>query len=84
MKLNKTQRAELKQKFGGHCAYCGILLGEKWHADHILPVRRDFRWVKNEETGNHVAKANGVLLTTLFFLSKSRFLKRAWLLQMQS
>ena len=62
MKLNKKQRAELKQKFGGHCAYCGIELGDKYHADHILPVRRDFRWVKNEETGNHVAKANGVLL----------------------
>ena len=59
MKLNKTQRAELKQKFGGHCAYCGVVLGEKWHADHILPVRRDFNWVKCEKTGNHVAKANG-------------------------
>ncbi|MFW1806201.1 HNH endonuclease, partial [Acinetobacter baumannii] len=23
MKLTKQQRAELKQKFGGHCAYCG-------------------------------------------------------------
>ncbi|MFI8026195.1 HNH endonuclease, partial [Acinetobacter baumannii] len=25
MKLTKQQRAELKQKFGGHCAYCGEL-----------------------------------------------------------
>ncbi|TPT11925.1 HNH endonuclease, partial [Acinetobacter baumannii] len=30
MKLNKKQREELKQKFGGHCAYCGELLGDKW------------------------------------------------------
>ncbi|WP_171292307.1 hypothetical protein [Acinetobacter baumannii] len=28
MKLTKQQRAELKQKFGGHCAYCGDLLGD--------------------------------------------------------
>ncbi|MFX7021213.1 HNH endonuclease, partial [Acinetobacter baumannii] len=26
MKLTKQQRAELKQKFGGHCAYCGEML----------------------------------------------------------
>lgn len=41
MKLNKQQRAELKHKFGGHCAYCGELLGDKWHADHIEAVKRD-------------------------------------------
>jgi len=41
MKLTKQQRAELKQKFGGHCAYCGDLLGDKWHADHIEAVKRD-------------------------------------------
>ncbi|EPK4453012.1 HNH endonuclease, partial [Acinetobacter baumannii] len=41
MKLTKQQRAELKQKFGGHCAYCGELLGDKWHADHIEAVKRD-------------------------------------------
>ncbi|MDX8205518.1 hypothetical protein WDA38_11070 [Acinetobacter pittii] len=39
MKLTKQQRAELKQKFGGHCAYCGDLLGDKWHADHIEAVK---------------------------------------------
>lgn len=43
MKLTKAQRAELKQKFGGHCAYCGELLGDKWHADHIDPIRRNWR-----------------------------------------
>ncbi|MDP7750786.1 HNH endonuclease, partial [Acinetobacter baumannii] len=41
MKLTKQQRAELKQKFGGHCAYCGEMLGDKWHADHIEAVKRD-------------------------------------------
>ena len=28
-------------KFGGHCAYCGCELGDKWHADHIEAVKRD-------------------------------------------
>ena len=41
MKLTKAQRAELKQKFGGHCAYCGVILGEVWHSDHFHAVRRN-------------------------------------------
>lgn len=45
MKLTKQQRAELKMKFGGHCAYCGELLGDKWHADHIEAVKRDLEFV---------------------------------------
>lgn len=39
-KLKKTERAQLKQKFGGHCACCGCVLGDKWHADHIENVDR--------------------------------------------
>ena len=46
MKLSKSQRAELKQKYGGKCAYCGCELGDKWHADHIEPVVRKSEWVK--------------------------------------
>ncbi len=42
MKLTKQQRAELKMKFGGHCAYCGDLLGDKWHADHVAPIYRGY------------------------------------------
>lgn len=45
MKLSKIQREELKQKYGGHCAYCGSVLGDKWHADHIEPLRRN--WWEN-------------------------------------
>ncbi|QWA09548.1 HNH endonuclease [Sodalis ligni] len=41
MKLSKKQREELKQKFGGRCAYCGCKLSEKgWHADHVEKVGR--------------------------------------------
>jgi 5-methylcytosine-specific restriction endonuclease McrA len=40
-KLTKAQRAELREKFGGRCAYCGRPLPEKgWHADHVEAVYR--------------------------------------------
>ena len=54
MKLNKTQREELKQKFGGRCAYCGDQLGEKWHADHLEAVVRDLTTGKPEKPENDV------------------------------
>lgn len=45
MAITKQQRAALREKFGGRCAYCGHPLGERWHADHIEPlVRND--WFK--------------------------------------
>lgn len=41
MALTKKQRAELRMKFGGRCAYCGCDLPEKgWHADHVEPIYR--------------------------------------------
>lgn len=42
MALTKKQRAELREKFGGKCAYCGCELPEKgWHADHAEAVFRN-------------------------------------------
>lgn len=41
MKLTKIQRDEIKIKFGGFCSYCGELLGDKWQADHLIPIRRN-------------------------------------------
>lgn len=41
MKLTKVQRAALREKFNGRCAYCGKPLGDKWHADHIEPIVRN-------------------------------------------
>lgn len=41
MRLTKAQRATLQQKYGGHCAYCGVVLGEKFHADHLESVQRE-------------------------------------------
>jgi hypothetical protein len=40
LRLTKKQRAALREKFGGKCAYCGCDLGERWHADHFEPVER--------------------------------------------
>ena len=40
MALSKNQRAALREKWGGKCAYCGCDLGDKWHADHIEAVDR--------------------------------------------
>lgn len=54
MKLSKLQREEVKQKFGGHCAYCGCVLGEKWHADHLEAVVRDLTTGKPEKPKNDV------------------------------
>lgn len=62
MNLNKKQRSELKLKYDGHCAYCGIELGDKWHADHIEAVKRDFDMKKCEKTGCMIPVSNGVLL----------------------
>lgn len=38
--MNKSQRSALKEMFGGNCAYCGCVLGEKWHADHVESIGR--------------------------------------------
>jgi len=45
MNLNKQQRETLKAKYGGRCAYCGTVLGDRWHADHLEPIRRVSRCV---------------------------------------
>lgn len=42
MKLTKTQRATLREMFGGVCAYCGQPLGDRWHADHKEPIMRGY------------------------------------------
>jgi hypothetical protein len=45
MTLTKSQRAAVREMFGGCCAYCGNELREKWHADHVEPVLREY-WKK--------------------------------------
>jgi hypothetical protein len=36
--IDKNQRKAMANFFGGCCAYCGITLPTKWHADHLVPV----------------------------------------------
>lgn len=42
MRLKKSEREQVRLKYGGHCAYCGVLLGDRWHADHLEAVRRNW------------------------------------------
>lgn len=42
--MNKKVREEIKNKYGGKCAYCGCELVKGWHVDHIEPVIRDSKW----------------------------------------
>ena len=43
--MGKTQRETLRLMFDGRCAYCGCVLGDKWHADHVEPVLRQLKHV---------------------------------------
>lgn len=36
----KPNREMIKNKYGGRCAYCGVVLGERWCVDHITPKHR--------------------------------------------
>lgn len=57
VKLTPKQRIILRLKFGGRCAYCGVILPDKgWHADHVEPVWRELRW--DRENGRYVATGN--------------------------
>ena len=38
--IPKEIREEVYNKFGGHCAYCGIFLNRSFHVDHIIPIAK--------------------------------------------
>jgi hypothetical protein len=41
MRLKKAEREQLRLKYAGQCAYCGVVLvGNKWHEDHLEPIIR--------------------------------------------
>ncbi|WP_241198348.1 hypothetical protein [Pseudomonas granadensis] len=40
MRLKKAKCEQVRLKYGGHCAYCGALLGDRWRADHLELVIR--------------------------------------------
>lgn len=49
MRLTKKQRDDLRNKYGGRCAYCGCELGKTFHADHLEPLERAYhvKTIKN-------------------------------------
>lgn len=68
MKLSTDQRAQLRMKFGGRCAYCGYELPAKgWHADHVEPVHREWwkktAWWKNQKH-HSFDKSTGMIVST--------------------
>ncbi|KAB8312947.1 HNH endonuclease [Erwinia endophytica] len=60
MKLTKSQRAELRNKFSGRCAYCGCELPERgWHADHVEAALRKWEFSPRQANGVRRAIATG-------------------------
>ena len=48
MGLSKSvERKQLREMFGGKCAYCGKPLGKVFHADHVAPIYRG--WTNSEK-----------------------------------
>lgn len=48
MKISPAERALVRERCGGLCAYCGIQLAERWQVDHFQPVIRDLEFVKRD------------------------------------
>lgn len=46
--MKKADRQKLYAKYGGRCAYCGCELVKGWHVDEIEPVRRSWKYKKDE------------------------------------
>jgi hypothetical protein len=45
--MAKLDRIAIKNKFNGRCAYCGVLLSNKFHIDHVHPQRKS-HFLKSE------------------------------------
>lgn len=42
MYISKKKREQIKNKFGGKCAYSGTPLEDDWQCDHVEPVVRNW------------------------------------------
>lgn len=49
--ISKKERTLVAAKTKGRCGYCGIILPERWHIDHIIP----FVYRGNDDFENMVA-----------------------------
>lgn len=50
-------RDQLRDMFGGKCAYCGQPLGRVFHADHVAPLYRGWTRLRPKHAGDD-AEAN--------------------------
>lgn len=57
----KVDRAKVKSMFDGRCAYCGTILGEKWHIDHIKPVLRTEGDIEKQNDGTYKYIKKGIM-----------------------
>lgn len=35
--MKQKDRLVIKNKYNGHCAYCGVILAKRFHIDHVHP-----------------------------------------------
>lgn len=58
--MTKKEREQIKNKYGGKCAYCGCELQKGWHVDEIQPVRRNHKW-NSEKRKYEIDKDNPMM-----------------------
>lgn len=46
--MKKSDREKVFNKFDGKCAYCGEELQKGWHVDHLIPIIRKRKYVKDK------------------------------------
>lgn len=56
MKLTKQQRLQLRDKYGGRCAYTGKPLTSDWQVDHVKSQFQHAYWYTGEEDYNDYKK----------------------------
>ncbi len=56
--MKKSDREIIFNKFNGKCYLCGDQLKPGWHADHLIPCRRKWKSVR-DENGRHKLVPNG-------------------------
>lgn len=46
--ISKKTRLLVYEKFGGRCSYCGQELNGKFHVDHLIPIRRNWKYARDK------------------------------------
>lgn len=65
MVLNKANRENIKAMYGGCCSYCGVELTSRWHVDHVMPLHRIKRYVRDEHNKRVLDKNNKYITETI-------------------